>query len=418
VNELPLKIGFLTAEYPTEGYTGGIGSYVRQMAHALAELGHSVHILLAVPTGGQTTWDGPVPIHKVSISGVLSRLPWPLGKGASLLFASELAKCSRELDLDLLEAPEWMGPTAFLSLAKPAKLRVVVRLHTCNAIVRNVNKSHAESMGERLKCYANDWVERRSILTADAVTAVSQSIGLYTKEALRLPRADFRVVPNSVNDSAFALPVATTDSAEQVVLLVGRLEWRKGPDLLIRAVPSILKRQPKVLFRFAGSDTLTGPGNVSMRSYLDSLLPLDMQSSLNFSGHLGAAQLEEAWRQATVCVFPSRYEGLPMVCLEAMARGKAIVATDIPAFRELLSDGETGVIVGQDDPSALSDAIVRLVADRGLATRLGSAARDVARAQFHSKVVANTMLEFYREVLDREPASQPEPIATRVCNER
>jgi glycosyltransferase involved in cell wall biosynthesis len=405
--EAPLRIGFLTPEYPTETYTGGIGSYVRQMAHSLVKLGHSAYVLLYAPSGEGLSWDGPIPIYKIRASGFASRLPEPLGKGASLIFARVLAKLANELSLDVLEAPEFGGLTAFLDLVKPRKLRVVVRLHTCSSIVRHINKSHPTSMREWLAWRLRDWLEKRSILTADAVTAVSNAIGEETRRSLRLTRGDFQVVPNSVSDSAFSFAEETRETGNPMVLFVGRLEWRKGPDLLIRALPTVLERQPGTLFRFAGMDTLTGPGRTSMRSHLDSLLPSDERSRVDFCGHLARPQLEEVLRSATVCVFPSRYEGLPMVCLEAMAYGKAIVATNIPGFCELLSDGETGLIVREEDPKSLASALVKLLSDSQLRARLGNAARETARSQFHGTVVAKSMLRVYRASIATDDSHRP-----------
>jgi len=254
-------------------------------------------------------------------------------------------------------------------------------------------------MRERLDCRERDWAEKRSILTADAVTAVSKAIGEETKKALRLPRADFEVVPNSVNDSAFTPAGNREEAGNPVVLFIGRLEWRKGPDLLIRAMQAVLKGHPDLLVQLAGMDTRTGPGNTSMKSHLDSLLPDHARSHVNFCGHLAPPQLEEVLRRATVCVFPSRYEGLPMVCLEAMAHGKAIVTTDLPGFCELISDGENGMIVREEDPDSLASALEKLLSDDKLRRRLGSAARETARSQFHGAVVAKSMLQVYRAAM-------------------
>src|ERR1700693_6377272 len=146
--ERPLRIGFLTSEYPTEGYSGGIGSYVRQMANSLVELGHSVFVVLSVPSGEGVTWDGPIPIHRVAVPEFVSRLPEPLARCSGLIFARRLAALAEKLNLDLLEAPEFAGLTAFLNLVKPPRLRVVVRLHTCSAICRSLD-NHAPASARR-----------------------------------------------------------------------------------------------------------------------------------------------------------------------------------------------------------------------------------------------------------------------------
>ena len=332
----------------------------------------------------------------MGVSGFASHLPEPLGRGASLAFARSLANVANELDLDVLEAPEFQGLTAFLNLVKPQKLRVVGGLHTCSAIVRHINKWHPASIKELIKGSIKDRLEKRAILTADAVTAVSGAIVEQTKKALRLVRADFKVVPNSVNDSAFSLSEKVQETGVTTVLFVGRLERRKGPDLLIRALPAVLERHPWVRFRFAGMDTPTGPGRTSMMSYLRDLLPSGMQSSVEFCGHLAAPQLAEVMRAATVCVFPSRYEGLPMVCLEAMASGKPILTTNIPGFCELIADDRNGLIAREEDPDSLASALMRLLDDGALRTRLGTAAREFARSRFHGTVVAKSMVAVYR----------------------
>ncbi len=395
--ERPLRIGFLTPEYPTQRYTGGIGSYVRQMASSLADLGHAPFVLLSDSSEEEeVTFDGVIPVYRFHLSALAARLPWPLGGDASIAFARAVAAMSKKLRLDVLEAPEWLGLTAFLHLTKPKDLRVVVRLHTCSAIIRKVNKLRAASFRENLAWRRTDAVEKLAISTADVVTACSKAIGAQTTKALSFSKRDFKVVPNSVHDSAFS-PIGNIGSnVSPVVLFVGRLEWRKGPDLLMRAVPEVLKRCPDTLFRLAGVDTATAPGGGSMGAYLMGLLPHNARSHVEFCGHLTAPQLEDAVRQATICVFPSRYEGLPMVCLEAMARGKAIVATDILGFSELLSNAETGIIVKAEDPEALSDALIQLINNPVLRDGLGTAARERARSNFHATVIAKSMLQVYR----------------------
>jgi glycosyltransferase involved in cell wall biosynthesis len=409
MTEQALRIGFVTTEYPTEPYTGGIGSYTREMAHSLAGLGHSVVVLLFGWSKKGPTCDGPVRIYRFP-GGIAARLPDYV---ESVVIARKLARLARELDLDVLEAPEWLGRTAFLNAMKPAKLRVVVRLHTCSAIVRRVNQEHPRGLRQALKRRRTDWLERRAILTADVVTAVSSGIREETRRALQLTAADFPVIPNSVSDSVFSSVDNACEPERRQVLFVGRLEWRKGPDLLARAVPAVLKEQPDVCFRFAGGDTLTAPGGRSMRSFLENLLPSSAQSNVEFLGHLASPQLKQVLRSATVCVFPSRYEGLPMVCLEAMASGKAILATDLPGFRELIADGESGLIVKEEDPGALAAGLEKLLSDRALLARLGSNARNVARSRFRGTVVAESMLRIYRAATDFQ-TSQAELVTTRA----
>jgi glycogen(starch) synthase len=403
--ERSLRIGFLTPEYPTEGYSGGIGSYVRQMAHSLANLGHSSSVLLAVPSSeGGLKFDGPIPIHPVSTSGLAGRLPAPLGKRSGVMFARRLAAVAKELNLDLLEAPEYAGLTAFLSLVKPPGLHVVIRLHTCSSICRHLDHHPYLSVKNRLKQTLHDWLERRAIQTADSVTAISSATVDLTKRMLRVDRDDIRVTPNPVSDLFFSPAAAGPVSSEPLVLFAGRMEWRKGPDLLIKALPILLERHPNARFCFAGGDTDTGPAGTSMLAYLSSLIPEQARARVEFTGFLTPELLLKKYRQASVCVFPSRWEGFGLVAAEAMACGKAVVVSDTSGFRELVTDRVTGLFAKREDPEALAAVIGVLLSDSHLRQTLGAAASGEAVARWHGTAVGTSILRVYREAMTEPTA--------------
>jgi glycosyltransferase involved in cell wall biosynthesis len=397
--ERPLRIGFLTPEYPTEAYNGGIGSYVCQMAHSLAELGHSVFVLLAVPSGEGVFWDGPVPIHKVSLPAFAARLPEPLAKCSRLIFARRLAIMAEKLSLDVLEAPEFGGLTAFLSLVKPPSLRVVVRLHSCSAICRSLDYHSRPSVKNQFQNAVQDWLERRAIQTADSVTAISRATVELTQRALRLGREDFHVTPNPVNDLFFSPAEPRPASEEPLVLFAGRLEWRKGPDLLIKAALSLLEQNPTAQFCLAGGDTNTAPKGTSLRAYLSSLIPQKAQARIEFTGFLEPEQLLRKYHEASVCVFPSRWEGFGLVAAEAMACGKAVVVSDTPGFRELISEGVTGLFAEDDGPEGLASSIGVLLNDSRLRQALGAAASEDVRKRFTGRVAGKYVLNVYREAI-------------------
>lgn len=397
--ERPLRIGFLTSEYPTEAYNGGIGSYVRQMAHSLAELEHSVFVLLAVSSGEGITWDGPVPIHRVNLPRFAAHLPEPLSKCSSFFFARRLAGVAEKLNLDVMEAPEFGGLTAFLSLIKPSRLHVVVRLHTCSAICRSLGNHRSASARIRIAYSAQDWLEKRAIESADSVTAISHATVDLTKKTLGVKRNDFHVTPNPVNDLFFSPTQAGPAPGHPLVLFAGRLEWRKGPDILVKALPALLERYPNTRFCLAGGDTNTAPGGLSGLAYLSSLIPEQARAHIEFAGFLQPEQLLQKYREATVCVFPSRWEGFGLVAAEAMACGKAVVVSDTPGFRELISDGVTGLFAKGEDPQGLASAIGVLLSDSNLRQTIGTAASHDVRRRFRGRAVGESILRVYREAM-------------------
>jgi glycosyltransferase involved in cell wall biosynthesis len=107
---------------------------------------------------------------------------------------------------------------------------------------------------------------------------------------------------------------------------------------------------------------------------------------------------------------PSRFEGNPLIALEAMQAGAALIASAIPGLPPELVDGVTGVLVPAEDPSALARAIDRAVADPGATARLGQAARSAARTMPSWEQVAATILRVYEGVVDppvRAPTAPP-----------
>lgn len=394
--EPTLRIGFLTPEYPTESYSGGIGSYVRQMAHSLVGLGQSVVVLLCVSSNEGLTWDGPVAIHRVRTSRFAEHLPAPLGKRSGLISARQLARLAAKLRLDVLEAPEFSGLTAFLSLMAPPDLRVVLRLHTGSTICRSLDKHWTSSVKQLINNKLQDWLEARAINTANTVTAISQATVDLTRQMLGIHRNDFHVTPNPVNDLFFSGINEAQVTKEPLVFFAGRLQWLKGPDVLIRALPLLLDRHPNVRLCLAGGDTNTAPGGNSMLTYLSGLIPEKARARVEFTGVLGPEQLLQRYHQATVCVFPSRWEGFGLVAAEAMAAGRPVVVSDAPGFLEVVRNGVTGLLTKREDPEDLAMTIGMLLGDSNRRKALGAAAGSVALSQFRGSIVAKEMMTIYR----------------------
>jgi glycosyltransferase involved in cell wall biosynthesis len=151
-----------------------------------------------------------------------------------------------------------------------------------------------------------------------------------------------------------------------VVGAVSRLHRQKGIIHLLRAAPDILRRRPEARIVIVGG----GPLERDMRRFAASA-GLD-RHVLILGERPDARDLLSLF---DVFVLPSLWEGLPLVLIEAASLGKPIVASAIDGVREVLRDGETGLLVPPAKPAELAAAVVRLLEDRDLAARLGAAAR-------------------------------------------
>jgi glycosyltransferase involved in cell wall biosynthesis len=169
-------------------------------------------------------------------------------------------------------------------------------------------------------------------------------------------------IPNAVPD----VQLGPGDPAAHKLIAAGRLENQKGFDLLLEAFGAVAAQHPDW--------TLDIFGRGSRREPLERLvvqLGLGDQVSINAP----TDRLGERMRDASVFVLSSRFEGFPLVLLEAMAAGLAVVSFDCPTGPgEILTDGTSGLLVPAEDVLALAAALDRIMHDESLRRRLAAAA--------------------------------------------
>ncbi len=152
-----------------------------------------------------------------------------------------------------------------------------------------------------------------------------------------------------------------------VLLSVGRLRYQKAHSVLLKALPGILVRFPDARVLIAGEGVL--------RQELE-----DQAASLNVSRNVQVLGIRHdipvLMSLADLFVFPSRFEGMPNVVLEAMSHGLPVIATAVQGVDEVIRDRQNGILVPLEDPTALSYAVLRLLEDPAERQRLGRAARE------------------------------------------
>jgi glycosyltransferase involved in cell wall biosynthesis len=179
-----------------------------------------------------------------------------------------------------------------------------------------------------------------------------------------------------------------------VVAAVGRLHPDKGFDLLVEAAAKVLSQDARARFLIAGQDD-DPQYSAALRRRAASL---GIAGALHFLGY--REDIPEILADSDLFVLSSRAEGGPYVLLEAMAAGRAAVATRCGGIVETaLSDGENGCLVNNGDIDGLAKQILRLVGDAQLRDRLGRAARCRVRERFQVQAAVNALMEVYDETL-------------------
>jgi len=221
-----------------------------------------------------------------------------------------------------------------------------------------------------LALWLEGWLVPR-VYRRRTVLAVSESTRADLVE-LGFDARRISVVRNGV-DLPAVLPAVARDSAS--ILYMGRLKRYKGVDVLIQALPSVLRFAPEAKLHIVGQ----GPDRPRLERLAWSL---GLAERVRFHGYLPNAERDMLAARATVAVAPSSFEGYGITCVEAGARGLPVVASRVRGLWDSVLDEQTGLLVPHGDPGALAGAVVRFLADPELCSRMGEAGR--AWAAVHS----------------------------------
>ncbi|BCB28353.1 hypothetical protein SKTS_32390 [Sulfurimicrobium lacus] len=222
-------------------------------------------------------------------------------------------------------------------------------------------------------------LKRAVMLRSDRVTVVSGAMKSYAISLGAEPDS-ISVISMGVDMADTFTPATHTMRRNNELLFVGKLTAQKGIESLVRAMPRIVKTHPDTILSIAGK----GPDEKSLRALAEAL---EIAKNVNFLGAIPNEKLPELYRRATALVFPSTTEeGFGLVCVEAMACECPVIASDLPAVREILQDGETGLLFKPNDSDKLAAKILTLLAEPALRQSMGRAARDSVSQRFDWKV--------------------------------
>jgi glycosyltransferase involved in cell wall biosynthesis len=242
----------------------------------------------------------------------------------------------------------------------------------------------------RLTRVVQRWLYARAGHHAEMI-AVAQHVA-DAAIAAGVPRERITVIPNGVE-----IPAETATASLPGTITVGqlaRLDIQKGLDVLLEAVELMTTEATFAIGTPVANDDFG-------RAVHDTARRLGVQVVVPAS--------RDFLTTVDIVAAPSRYEGHPLVLMEAMALGKPVVATAIPGVREVLEGGQAGLLVPNEDPIALAQALDRLVADSELRARLGERARQLMIERYALPVVHAQIID----VLERAATDERPPESRR-----
>jgi glycosyltransferase involved in cell wall biosynthesis len=371
---------------------GGPDANVKTLAPELARRGHHVSVIYTVTRVKVSPWSdlvrfrfAPVPsLHYYTAKVTGSYRAWPLRIRAweqARAVRRVLEQIEREEHIDVVEVTEGFSAGTLV-----AKWPIVFRAHGSDWTFRQFCGDGDSQADDLLRAQ-----QRQQFLKAQAATALSDHLAQHLNEALQLaPPA--RVLPYGIDTDAFS-PNSHSHFSPPVLLTVGRLERRKGVNVLLRAMPDVWRHFPDTQVRLIGSEAdLT-------REELLAMTPEDKRKQIVFPGFLERQELIEEYQHASVYVAPTQYETFGYTVLEAMACGRPVISTRVGAIPELIEDGENGLLVPWNDSAALAEAILKVLSDPDGAAGMGAAGRARAIADFSLARIVERNLESYQRAI-------------------
>ena len=391
-----MRILILSWEYPPR-IVGGLGKHVHRLSLGLAEAGHTVHVVTRdhpdAPTEEEI--DG---VHVVRVGEYPpivpfdDLIPWVLQFNVGVL--ERATKILLEEEVDLVHAHDWLVGYAAAGVKNLFDLPLVSTVH---ATEYGRHQGYLPGPMNKLIHQIEWWLTYESRRTITC----SQYMHDQIEEIFQLPSAKLDVIPNGVDLDAVHKPegidefrAARLADGEKMIFFAGRLEYEKGVQTVLDALPLVNERVP-VRFFVAG----VGTHEQALREHVERD---GLDGHVEFLGFVPEEELRMFYASSDLAVVPSIYEPFGMVALETMAAGTPCIAADTGGLRELVVHDATGLRFSPGDPASLAGAILRLLTDARLDRRLTLDARRMINDQFSWTSIAGRTVDVYERAIREE----------------
>lgn len=400
-----MHICFISREYPPSKRGGGIASYVKEVAHGLHELGHQVTVIAASDDTRQQSDEIDNGIRVIRLSGgdfVIRGV-----EKASLYhrfrflyrflsYRKSILKTIRNLrNIDLIEVPEYGAEGYFL---KKIGIPVITRLHTPAMFDRNslgIAKYHGFN-----KIFS--WIGKKEldlIMRSQYLSSCSQALADWTMDNLNVEKSRIKVIfnpvalPHNIDQKITNEEFKDSQGAgvKPSIVFVGTISDVKGCNDLFEAGQILAKRKVDFDMYLYGK----------MGEYAKRLKLKEKGNNwFHVMGKVDREHVYSIYQQATVVCFPSWWDNMPMVCLEAMGVGAIVLGSSSGGMREIIEDGKSGYLIEPHNPQKLADKLLKLLQLNADQRKMISVnAKQRIMMHFEKSVVLGQMVNYYHDVI-------------------
>lgn len=396
-----MNIVYISREYPPSIRMGGIASYVKEIALGMSNLGHNVTVITAsddTRVMSDIYEDG---IRVIRLDGGDFFLP-TIENGNCLkkarciyrflIYRRKLKNVIKSLShIDVVEVADYAAEGLFLY---DVSIPIIVRLHTPSLLDRDTLKVRAKKLTNPyglILMAAEKYILRK----AQYVTSCSETLLEWVKNNCNFNPRLVSVIKNPVSSINLILYKDVEFSNEvSTIFYAGTISQIKGVNELYEACKILNEKGKHVELLMAGKK-----GEYGCR--LEEKVKKNCDDTwCHFLGHCQRSELYKYYATSTLCCFPSWWENMPMVCLEAMMCGGIVIGGNSGGFLEIIRDGENGFIAPIRDVEGLANCIEKVLSMSDIShKKIRKCAQQTIKAEFSTSVIAAKMEIFYKNAI-------------------
>ncbi|MEW6592320.1 MAG: glycosyltransferase family 4 protein [Candidatus Hadarchaeota archaeon] len=389
-----MKIAMLAWESLHSVKVGGLSIVVSRQAEELSKRGHDVHVITRW-ADGQTEYEyvNGVHYHRCKFDPGLNLVHF--SHNMSMSFVARLKEVEKTHGkFDIIHGHDWHIVDALHELKVNEKRPVVITYHSTEY---GRNGSRFGDWWEFGEVSGKEWYGG---LIADRVTTVSHAMKNELNWLYKIPPEKIDVTPNAVDPRKYQMKIDPGRIKERhgvhplapLVLYIGRVDYQKGPDLLLEAIPKVISHRWDVKFIFAGDG--------GMRSWLEGRAgEFGVAQNTKFLGWVPYWGYVELLNAADMVCIPSRNEPFGIVLLEAWSTGRPVVACDVGGLGENIENFVNGIKV-YPNPDSIAWGINYLLDNPDEMKKISEGAKTSVN-KFSWTNVLNLVMECYNKVLGK-----------------
>lgn len=397
-----MNICLISREFPPDTDFGGMSTFSVDTARMLKAHGHEVTVFSqSIGPSHVADFEG-VCVHKIQVPSLFAsyRILPIFTLAFNFLVYQAVMKQHRKRPFDIVDVPDHLAEGLFLTLF--SSIPVVTRLHTPFALLGAMRLNNYR---KDIPYYFIYFFERLALKNSEMLYAPCMDLVRRCEKLFGLDlQPKVETFGYLIDLEIFSREEGYVEQPNRILFL-GRLEQRKGVEAIARAFPVLHADFPSATLTMVGRDTPNIKGYDSCRAFLnDCFSAHDCVEAVRFVDHLPLEQLPEVIRAHDIVWVPSEYDNFPIVCLEAMACGKVVVVSDAGGLPEMVSNGESGMVVPAGNAEVLAEVTLSLLKAPEQIDRIGARARAYIETSCSEPTIYQRTIALYDKAMQSSAA--------------